>query len=212
MFLLSDTEVKEQDKAKVNDTGIDYKQMLYDMTLFISGKRVREATRKHLDEVPTYFWTVPASSTGKYHPDFSLGDGGLVRHSIVCTAFIIFIAEISYFRLSKDILDNAIAACILHDSRKLGNTDKGEDHTLTEHPKLASIAVKKTLPLAASMILTHMGKWGLNVPGSINQALVSLADYLASRKAINVYFNQIQSMIEDKKSEIEAKLGKKLSK
>ena len=33
--------------------------------------------------LPDYFFEVPASSTGKYHPSFSLGDGGLVRHTKV---------------------------------------------------------------------------------------------------------------------------------
>ena len=30
---------------------------------------------------PNYFWTVPCSTTGKYHPKISLGVGGLVRHT-----------------------------------------------------------------------------------------------------------------------------------
>ena len=28
-----------------------------------------------------YFFTIPASSSGKFHPSFSLGEGGLVRHT-----------------------------------------------------------------------------------------------------------------------------------
>jgi hypothetical protein len=30
---------------------------------------------------PDYFWTCPCSTTGKYHPQISLGVGGLVRHT-----------------------------------------------------------------------------------------------------------------------------------
>ena len=30
---------------------------------------------------PDYFWTCPCSTTGKYHPQVSLGVGGLVRHT-----------------------------------------------------------------------------------------------------------------------------------
>ena len=30
-----------------------------------------------LDNIPEYIWHVGASSTGKYHPSYSLGEGGL---------------------------------------------------------------------------------------------------------------------------------------
>ena len=35
-----------------------------------------------LNQLPDYFYEVAASSTGKYHPSYALGDGGLVRHTI----------------------------------------------------------------------------------------------------------------------------------
>ena len=49
----------------------------------------RSATVAFLETVePEYFWYVPASSTGKYHPDFAQGEGGLIRHTkaAVCVA------------------------------------------------------------------------------------------------------------------------------
>ena len=36
-----------------------------------------------IEEIPSYFWSVGASSTGKHHPEFSSGDGGLARHSLM---------------------------------------------------------------------------------------------------------------------------------
>ena len=44
------------------------------------NKNVRTSTETILEMIPDYFYEIPASSTGKYHPDFSLGEGGLVRH------------------------------------------------------------------------------------------------------------------------------------
>ena len=44
---------------------------------------LKEVALELVDEIPEYFWVVPASSSGKYHPEISLGDGGLVRHSIM---------------------------------------------------------------------------------------------------------------------------------
>lgn len=35
-----------------------------------------------------YFFTIPASSTGKNHPPFALGEGGLVRHT-KCVVYMV---------------------------------------------------------------------------------------------------------------------------
>ena len=43
--------------------------------------KVRKACIATLKLLPEYFFEVPASSTGKYHPEYALGDGGLLRHS-----------------------------------------------------------------------------------------------------------------------------------
>ena len=41
---------------------------------------IRVSAETILEMMPDYFYEIPASSSGKYHPAFSLGDGGLVRH------------------------------------------------------------------------------------------------------------------------------------
>ena len=38
--------------------------------------------------VPAYFWEIGASSSGKYHPKFSQGYGGLVRHTKAACLFL----------------------------------------------------------------------------------------------------------------------------
>ena len=47
---------------------------------YIKDENFRNNIEKILNSLPEYFWKVAASSTGKYHPEFSLGEGGLVRH------------------------------------------------------------------------------------------------------------------------------------
>ena len=42
---------------------------------YIEEARIREAAKVLLDNLPDYFYKIPASSTGKYHPDFARGDG-----------------------------------------------------------------------------------------------------------------------------------------
>ena len=61
---------------------------------YIKDERIRKSCEIILDMLPDYFYEIPASSTGKYHPDFSLGEGGLVRHVKVAV------------RIAKELLDN----------------------------------------------------------------------------------------------------------
>ena len=38
---------------------------------YIKDERIRTSCETILDMLPDYFYEVPASSTGKYHPEFS---------------------------------------------------------------------------------------------------------------------------------------------
>ena len=50
---------------------------------YIKTERYRENIKKLISCLPDYFFEIPASSTGKYHPNYALGEGGLVRHTKV---------------------------------------------------------------------------------------------------------------------------------
>ena len=81
---------------------------------------LRMAVKYYMDEaVPDYFWTDGASSSGKYHPEFSQGVGGLVRHT---KAVVMFAEELlrmsSYAYMREEYKDYVIAACIIHDTAK----------------------------------------------------------------------------------------------
>ena len=43
---------------------------------------IKEFAISCIDAAPDYFYHVGASSTGKYHPQYALGEGGLVRHTL----------------------------------------------------------------------------------------------------------------------------------
>ena len=51
---------------------------------------IREFAKVLVEGLPAYIWEVGASSTGKYHPDYSLGVGGLMRHQIAVVRFLNF--------------------------------------------------------------------------------------------------------------------------
>lgn len=156
--------------------------------------------------LPDYFFEVPASSTGKYHPSFALGEKGLVRHTKVAV-------KIAYELLNNpsigDIFkdeekDLMILGIILHDGLKSG-LEKSQ-HTLFDHPLLISNYIKENkdkLTLTDNEILfltnvieSHMGPWNKNeysnvvlpIPKNKYQKFVHMCDYLASRKFLDVKF------------------------
>jgi hypothetical protein len=164
-----------------------------------------------LQQVPHYFWFVPASSSGKYHPKSSLGMGGLVRH--VKSVFWIaeeLLAHPLYAPFTEDEKDEIRVAILLHDACKQGVEDDGS-HTVTEHPLLVREALRpepehpfevEPVWLAWSricdLIETHMGIWTrdkegkevLDVPKTKAQLFVHQCDFLASRKIIEVEVTQ----------------------
>lgn len=150
------------------------------------------------ERVPTYFWTDGASSSGKYHPQFSQGKGGLVRHT---KAVVLFAEELlrmsSYSFMRDDHKDFVIAACILHDTIKYGfneNIDKAE---YKNHAKNAAYAFRmfclehdyQPSEYLLSAIRSHMGQWSTNKddkPFTPIDRCVHMADYMASRSFIDI--------------------------
>lgn len=165
----------------------------------IRNIKLRQAIAKFLNEkVPTYFYEVAASSTGKYHPWYSLGYGGLVRHT---KAAVLIAVDLLSLEQNKHLpADEIIAALILHDTFKHGVPDTG--HTEFMHPCIASyylgvFSVDNDVPeleIVANLIESHMGQWNtckysrevLPKPETEAQKFVHMCDYLASRKYITV--------------------------
>ena len=171
----------------------------------IVDEELRMAVKSYMEEAtPGYFWTDGASSSGKYHPKFSQGIGGLVRHT---KAVVMFAEELlrmsSYAYMKDEYKDYVIAACIIHDTAKYGidGFDKAE---YKNHAKNASIAfanyceqVMDYTPhfLLLNAIESHMGQWSTDRedrPFTSVDRCVHMADYMASR-----YFIEIPSISEE---------------
>ncbi len=166
---------------------------------------VRESTETILDMLPDYFYEIPASSTGKYHPAFSLGDGGLVRHVKVAMRILEEMfrdkAFGEYDDHTKDLMRMAL---LLHDGFKSGLTNTG--HTVLEHPVLISNFVlenkdklsisEEDTDFVSRLLITHMGPWNVDkqgnevmpAPKTREELVVHLCDYIASRNFLNVSF------------------------
>lgn len=105
---------------------------------YIHDEDYRNWTKELLENVPDYFWTVAASSTGKYHPKYALGEGGLVRHTIAAVEIANNILNNTEIlgKLTQPMKDCIIASLLLHDTFKHGI--KGGKYTVHEHPMLAA--------------------------------------------------------------------------
>lgn len=185
------------------------KVMIFEKELdFINNPRYKESAKVLIKLLPDYFFEVPASSTGKYHPSFSLGNGGLVRHTkaAVRIAYEMFNDESITGAYSKNEKDLMIIALMMHDGLKSGLVKS--EYTKFEHPLLVCDYIKenkdktelndKEIEFICHVISSHMGPWTTNnysnvvlpKPESKFQRFVHMCDYLASRKFLDVKFDK----------------------
>ena len=108
----------------------------------IKNDRLRRSCEVLLNELPDYFYEIPASSTGKYHPKFALGEGGLVRHTKVAVriAYEIIKTQSIGNVFTDDEKDLILISLMLHDGLKEGFPK--EKYTKFDHPILAANFVK----------------------------------------------------------------------
>ena len=190
------------------------KDKIYEKELeYIKDEKVRESCLKMINLLPEYIFHEAASSTGKYHPKYALGEGGLVRHTkaAVRIAHELFedpcIGE-KYSNKEKDLI---IMGLILHDGLKRGL--KEEKYTRFDHPILMADYIEENKDklsitdeereLVCSVIRTHMGSWTtdyqgnevLERPKTKQQNFVHMCDYLASRKVLLLEFDNENNVI-----------------
>lgn len=186
------------------------KAKIFDSVLnTIENQDIRYFAEQCIETILDYFWEVGASSTGKYHPQYALGDLGLARHTCALVRFLNHILNVDCFgdRFTSREKDLMRVAGMMHDTRKSGDDEayKKSKYTKFDHPLLAANEVRsligfipeEELEIIAVMIESHMGQWNtdkrssviLPLPTNKYQKLLHLADYLASRKDIEVLFD-----------------------
>ena len=173
---------------------------------YIKNTKYVTCAKNAIELLPDYFFTIPASSTGKYHPIFAQGDGGLVRHTKVAVRMCYELSNNNSigYSFSSDEKDLMVIALILHDGIKSGIPK--EKYTRFDHPILAANLVRDNkekigftdgeAKFVASVIETHMGEWNkdyngneiLPIPKNKYQRFVHMCDFLASKKFIEVPF------------------------
>lgn len=175
---------------------------------YLKIDKIKKACLEVLKLLPEYFFEVPASSTGKYHPEYAVGEGGLLRHSKAAM-------RIGYELLSNPAIgdkytekekDLMLMALLIHDGLKSGNPK--EKYTRFDHPILMADFLMdneealglevEEIEFLGDVIKTHMGVWttdynGVEVlekPKTKYQNFVHMCDFLASRKCILVPFDK----------------------
>lgn len=171
---------------------------------------------------PDYFFEVAASSTGKFHPSYALGAGGLVRHTKAAAKILHELLGLEMFnKYTQDQKDMMLTSIIAHDFFKHGLEAKAGKYTVAEHPVVCANFIKNNADLTAMLppeqidfiygcIASHMGQWNtdyrskreiLPKPKTGPQNFVHLADYLASRKYLIFDFGDDNYEPESKEDE-----------
>lgn len=180
----------------------------------ITNEDIREFAKILVDGLPVYIWEVGASSTGKYHPAYSLGVGGLMRHQIAVVRFLNYFFELEQYntKFTSREMDLMRVAGLCHDGRKSGEQSDYERSKFTkfDHPLQMANVIRSydgqylshdELEFMAHCIESHMGSWNTDRKSSVvlpkpmdeYQHFVHLADYLASRKDLTMAFENVET-------------------
>lgn len=179
----------------------------------IQSEDIRNFAMYLLDNAPDYFYTMPASTTGKYHPSYALGEGGLLRHTRALVGIMNHLLALEQYQelFTEKQRDLLRVAGLIHDIKKKGNDES--KFTVHEHPLVASEWLMEkwtdytnqgnlSIPLNAVRFIqhtveAHMGEWNINKRSSIvlpkpeteEQKFLHICDYLASRKNLEYIFS-----------------------
>ncbi len=180
---------------------------------YIKSDRIRKNAEVMIDKLPDYFFEVPAASSGKYHPKYAAGEGGLLRHTKAAVRIAHELLENPSIgnKYTNDEKDIMLMGLMLHDGLKLGK--EKSRYTKFEHPILmADYIVENSasldfsdeeIKLLTSVIKKHMGPWTtdyqgndvLEKPKTKYENFVHMCDYLASRKCLILEFDDHNNII-----------------
>lgn len=181
---------------------------------YIKKDHLKECAKKLVEELPDYFFEVAASSTGKYHPEYALGEGGLLRHTkaAVRIGYELLNDPCIGDKYSEEEKDLMLIGLMVHDGLKHG-IEKSQ-YVSFDHPIVMANFIEENgenlgfsrdeICFLKAIISSHMGPWNTNsysdvvlpVPKTKYENFVHMCDYLASRKCILLSFDSSNNVID----------------
>lgn len=154
------------------------------------------------EHVPDYFFTMPASTSGKYHSEQQCRAGGQLIHAFMfqsCLEHLIAL-ERNRSNFASDPHTRDLMRCVplFHDAYKCGTANS--KYTVPDHPVIAAAWVRNTKPahdislydkeIIAGMCEAHSGEWNTDrskkeimpKPRNDMEFLIHECDILSSRK------------------------------
>ena len=162
------------------------------------------------EEVPDYFFEIPASTSGKYHNAQQCAFCGLLVHAYMISAWIDMMLPLESIKGKYTPEQRDLMRCfgLLHDSVKCGWN--GSQYTVQDHPMLSAELVRTKHPahnlkydereFLAGLCAAHSGEWNKSrsgqeiMPKPENDAerMCHYADMTCSRKAFSYELSDAQ--------------------
>jgi hypothetical protein len=178
---------------------------------------MREYCKDMIKEIPDYIFTIPSSTSLKWHNKTQCQPHGQIFHILMFGEIMNYILGLEYvLEKIKSARSRDCLRCtpIFHDAIKCGLN--GFQYTVHEHPMLAGEWIRKTKvehdidsvtkDYIAGLCESHSGQWTENKrsktvlpkPETDDQFLVHLCDYLASRSNLDMtYSDEIYAALGD---------------
>ncbi len=160
-----------------------------------------------IEKIPDYIFTIPSSTSYKYHNKTQCQLHGQIFHILMFGEIMNYVLELEYVKNKTNPLQRDCLRCtpIFHDAIKCGLN--GSQYTVHEHPMLASEWIRNTTvkhdvnadtkAYIARLCESHSGEWTSNKrsktvlpkPENDEQFFVHMCDYLASRSNLDMTYS-----------------------
>lgn len=168
---------------------------------------IRDYCADMIKEIPDYIFTIPSSTSFKYHNKTQCQPHGQIFHILMFAEVMNYVLGLEYVKEKINERQRDCLRCtpIFHDAIKCGLN--GSQYTVHEHPMLAGEWVRNTSvehdvdadtkAYIARLCESHSGEWTstkrsktvLPKPENDEQFFVHMCDYLASRSNLDMTYS-----------------------
>lgn len=169
--------------------------------------RVKNYCMDMIEKIPDYIFTMPSSTSLKYHNKTQCQPHGQIFHILMFGEIMNYILGLEYAQIKyNDPIKRDCLRCtaIFHDAIKCGTN--GSAYSVHEHPLLAGEWVRNTAvehdieeelkDYVARLCESHSGQWTeskrsravLPKPQNDEEFLVHVCDYLSSRSNLDMIY------------------------